>query len=212
MGAQSLLDLGAGDGTLTRLLAPYFRDVMAVDKNAEFERPLSLIPNVTAAIARMEDFVPPNAVDMILMSYSTSGVPGPRLGSFLSSLFEHLTPRGKILFATYEDGCPWDRFAGEVYARLGLPRTGGAARHREQIEGAGFSAERVASLDTFIWAGDLPSLFDTLEFFFLPRITHYRALREELLGKLEPFAEPLPEGRVGIKVIEVVYELLRERT
>lgn len=209
MGAESLLDLGAGDGTLTRLLSPYFENILAVDKNAKFEHQLSLIPKVTAAIARMEDVIVPRKVDIILMSYSTSGVPAARLGPFLSSLFEHLTPRGKILLATYQDGCSWDRFAGEVYEKLGLSRSGGVSRHFEQIEAAGLSAERVASLDTFIWAPDLPSLFDTLEFFFLPRIDEYRGLRGELLGRLKPFAEPLPGGEVGIKVVEIVLELRR---
>lgn len=209
MGARSLLDLGAGDGTLTRLLSPFFQHILAVDKNSKFERSLRLIPNVTAAIARMEEFVPPQKVDMILMSYSTSGVQGARLGPFLASLFDHLTPHGKILLATYQDGCAWDRFAGEVYGRLGIPRTGGEDRHRAQIEEVGLHAERVAALDTFIWAPALPALVDTLEFFFLPRINDYRALREELVGTLEPFAEPLPGGEVGIKVVEVVLELLR---
>jgi hypothetical protein len=129
----------------------------------------------------------------------------------LSSLFEHLTPGGKILVATYEDGCPWDRFAGDVYERLGLSRAGGAVRHLEQIEAAGLRAERVASLDTFLWARSLPSLFDTLEFFFLPKTAEYHARAAELFGRLEPFAEPLEGGRVGIKCVEVVFELLQRR-
>jgi hypothetical protein len=145
--------------------------------------------------------------DIILMSYSLSGVPDERLAPFLKRLFDHLTPRGQILFATYQDGCPWDRYAGQVYEALGVARSGGVKRHLEKIRGAGFDAQHLVSLDTFIWAHDPAPLFEALEFFFLGNTEQYHASRPAFEGALLALAEPLPGGRTGIGVVESLFRI-----
>jgi hypothetical protein len=207
IGASSLLDLGAGDGTLTRMLAPFFETIIAVEGRKGCEAALLRIPNTSTIIARMEDVVPPRKMDVILMSYSLPGVPSERRGPFLRSLLESLTPRGQILLVTHQDGCPGDAYAGHVSEALGIARSGGTAGHRQEIRGAGLDVELVASFDTFVWANDLASLFDTLEFFFLGHTEAYHASRAAFEGVLRTLAEPLPDGRTGIRLVESLFKL-----
>jgi hypothetical protein len=208
MQAARLLDLGAGNGTLTRLLSPHFQAIVGVEQNSAFEASLGLVPNAVTVISRMEDYVPVEPPDIVLMSYSLDGIPVERLGSTMAALVSCLAPRGKILFVTHEDGCPWDRYADPVYRALGMPRSGGARRHVEDLRRAGFEARRLVSIDGFIWAADRAALFEALEFFFIDAVDGYYASRpafEEILGGL---VEPLPGERVAIKAVECLFELI----
>lgn len=208
MKAARLLDLGAGNGTLTRLLAPSFQSVVAVEQNRAFEASLASIPNAVTVISRIEDHVPVEPPDIVLMSYSLDGIPIERLGSTMTALASRLAAGGKILFVTYEDDCPWDRYVDPVYRALGIPRVGGAKRHSEDLRRAGFEARRLASVDGYIWARDTAALYDVMEFFFVDAVEGYRASRpvfEKLLGGL---VEPFPGERVACKAVERVFEVV----
>ncbi|HWO19652.1 MAG TPA: class I SAM-dependent methyltransferase [Kofleriaceae bacterium] len=208
MKAARLLDLGAGNGVLTRLVSPHFQTIVAVEQNRAFEASLALIPNAVPVISRIEDYVPVEPPDIVLMSYSLDGIPGERLGATMTTLASHLAPGGKVLFVTYEDDCPWDRYIDPVYRALGIPRTGGARRHLEDLQRAGFEARRLASVDGFIWAQDKAALYDVLGFFFIDAIDGYHASRPELEDLLAGIIETLPDGRVALRAVECVFEIV----
>jgi hypothetical protein len=114
MQAARLLDLGAGNGTLTRLVSPHFQAIVAVEQNSAFEAPLSLVPNAVTVISRMEDYVPVEPPDIVLMSYSLDGIPVERLGSTMTALASRLAPRASRrstgLYGP-ETGQPCSRFS-----------------------------------------------------------------------------------------------------
>jgi len=209
MRATRLLDLGAGNGILTRLVSPYFRSIVAVEHNRAFESALGHIPNTVPVMARMEDHVPVEPPDLVLMVHSLDGIPLERLGRTLTQLFSHLAPGGKIAFVTQEDGCPGDRFGERIHQALGLPLYGGSGRQLDDLRRAGFDARRLSSIDGFIWARDRADLLDVLEFFFLDAIDAYRESRPVFEKILGDFVEPFPGERVAIRAVESIYEVVR---
>jgi len=208
IGTDSILDLGAGDGRLTALLASSFSRVVAVEKNAKYEAALSAIDGVDVHIKAMQEFNTAEKFGIILMSYSLSGVPANQYSDFMESLTKRLAPGGKILFVTYADGCPWDEFAEFVCSDLGIERTGGTTLHNMELQRVGLSTELLRPVETVIWGDDLKDLAETLTFFFLRDTTGYRDNLHSYLPKLSELSTKLPTGGLNIQVTENIIEIL----
>ena len=202
-----LVDLGAGNGRLAKLLSGTFACIIAVEKDHEFQSSLAAIPTVVPVFCRMQDFVPSEVFDIALMAYSLSGIPKDLLDGFLTHLEEKKKEGGRILVATYENGCAWDRFADPVYRALGIARTGGENRHTAEIEETGRTTVRIQSFDTLIWGENLESLYRNLGFFFFKQHRQYLERSAEFLPLLSSFSIRTESGQVAIPVSEVLLEI-----
>jgi hypothetical protein len=204
---DTLLDIGAGDGRLTRLIAPHFHSVLAIEKNSAFSEQLARIPNAEPVFVPIQDFTPPRLWDIALLSYSLSGIPPEQLGTTLSRLFEHRRAGGRMLVVTYQDGCGWDQFAGGVYSALGIARSGGVHRHSEELVSAGFRVTPISALNTHIWAPSERELLQTLGFFFHRAGAQYYENPIRFLSLLEPHLVNLSNRGVAIPVVEQILEV-----
>ncbi|NDC36655.1 MAG: class I SAM-dependent methyltransferase [Proteobacteria bacterium] len=182
-----LVDLGAGDGRLTRRLLQGFDEIIAIEKQPAFIPNLAVLPGVTAIASSIEDFIPTRPYDVGLLSYSLSGVPKARLQETLERLLAGRNKGGRLLFVTYADGCDWDRFTEEASYCLNLPRTGGLARHRQELSELGFTSRVVTTINTSIWGQSSTDLFNNLAFFFYKRINEYLVNAAQLQPILEKF-------------------------
>ncbi len=204
-----LLDLGAGDGRLTRLLAPQFAHTTAVDKKSSFHDQLGAIPRVTPVTSTIEDLTIARPFDLGLLSYSLSGVPPGRLREAVGSLFAQSTPEGRLFYVTYQDGCEWDCFANEVYATLNIPRNGGSSAHQSDLAAAGLQVREVDSLRTSIWDSSLNELYSTLAFFFVAKAREYLQRQNEFLPVLASLTQQQGATRISLPVTEKVFEIIR---
>ncbi len=205
--ARLLLDLGAGDGRLTRLLSSAFRSTIAVEKHPAFQIKLAAITGVTVIAATIADYIPERSFDIALLSYSLSGVPLSELSKFLDRLNAYRSHRGKILFVTYRDGCPWDLFAEEIYQLLGIGRTGGLERHMNQLSNVGCSTESLQVIESRIWGESMQDLAANLGFFFYKRAPEYFDRLEIVCDILERYVIATSENRIFLPVSEVICEI-----
>ncbi|RMD85140.1 MAG: class I SAM-dependent methyltransferase, partial [Candidatus Dadabacteria bacterium] len=137
---QMALDLGAGDGRITRHLARHFERVIAVETNPLNEPLLTSIgDNVEVHIRDMRelDFKP---FDLAIMAYSFPTDSKGKLEDFIAQLTAHRKKGGFIVAVSYAEGCPWDRYAEFVSKKLGITRTGGSAELIRRIKSVGFES------------------------------------------------------------------------
>ncbi|MFC0674210.1 trans-aconitate 2-methyltransferase [Brachybacterium hainanense] len=89
-----VVDLGAGPGTLTRLLARRWphAQVLAVDASEEMAARARTIPGITAQLADLRTWCPPAPADVIVANASLQWVPGHL--ELLERLVGHLAPGG----------------------------------------------------------------------------------------------------------------------
>jgi len=206
-GANSLLDLGAGDGELTGILASSFHRVVAVEKQKELARALGDLKGVTAVHQTMQAFEPAEKFDTILMSYSFTGVPPEQVESFLTQALSWRSENGQLLTVTFEDNCNWDRYSTAVYERLNLERTGGANLHRERIVEAGFTATPVGRAISHMWSTSLTDLAKMMSFFFVLEEKQYLQRIKEFEALLEPLAETWSDGHVAISASHEICQI-----
>jgi hypothetical protein len=204
-----LLDLGAGDGRLTRLLAPQFASTTAVDKKPAFRAQLEAIPGVVAITSTIEDLRIDRPFDIGLLSYSLSGVPLEKLRETIDSLFAQSSREGRLFYITFEDGCEWDCYASEVYATLGIPRNGGSKLHKLDLAAVGIQTQEVDSFRTSIWDSSLDELYKTLAFFFVTHARDYIQRQNEFLSALSLLVQEVGAGRISLPVTEKVFEIIR---
>ncbi len=204
-----LLDLGAGDGRLTRMLAPQFLKTTAVDKKPVFEDKLARIPGVEVIVSPIEKLVIGEPFDIGLLSYSLSGIPRDILRKTVDRLFAQSSDTGRLLYVTYEDGCAWDRYADIVYSALGISRNGGSLRHAAELKSAGLEVKELDSFETLIWDSSLSELYDTLAFFFVSDVRTYMHQRREFTLHLQKFAQSNGDRRVSLPVVEKLFEIMR---
>jgi len=200
-----LLDLGAGDGLLTKELAPTFSKIIAVERDPVFKDALGSIANVQPVIARMEELeLPRSSYDVALLSYSFTGVLEGERERFLTRLWRAKSPNGFVLAVTFQDGCRWDRFADEIYSALGKTRSGGTRYHMRELQRCGWRAEVIRSIPTQIWAPNIEGLIDVLEYFFAKTDGEREIYRELAQSILPSYVDAGPEGSTGVDVVEDV--------
>jgi len=155
----------------------------------------------------MEDSLPEAKFDVAVLSYSLTGVPSAKSADFLNRLMQLSNPGGKIFFATFQDGCDWDRYVTPIYAEIGRARSGGTKVHIDLIEEAGFAAERVAKINTELFDQNLAELSNTLGFFFAPTHAEYfknLAIHQQSLQK---FVKTSRYGGVALSCVEELWEI-----
>ncbi|OJH34115.1 class I SAM-dependent methyltransferase [Cystobacter ferrugineus] len=92
----SLLDVGAGPGTVARRLAPHFASLTLLEPNREqlgaFEHPGARLIHET-----LESFQSPEKYDLVLCSHVLYHVPVPGWGGFVDRLLSFVRPGGYCL-------------------------------------------------------------------------------------------------------------------
>jgi len=207
-GNQALLDLGSGDGALTRMLADTFKHITAVEKNPSYKNNLDDLRNVGTIISLMEDYSPERLFNIILMSYSLSGIRAEHLKSVLNKLSDSLAPNGKMLFVTYAGGCPWDQFGKVVRGSLEIPETGGTDLHLKQLKAVNRKTEVLETIPSLIKGRDLNDLVNKLGFFFLRNIEGYHANIEAFSRILKPLTIELPSGEKALEIKQNIIEII----
>jgi len=202
--ARTLLDLGAGDTQLTSRLAPEFSLVTAVEKKLAFCEKLQMIPNVHVQQTAMEEFVPEFPHDLVLLSYSLSGVSPEKVDAFIERLPTFATPEGKVLIVTYEKGCPWDLFADEVHKLLDFPRSAGTSTYMRIAREKGLILEDLSASPSHMWSDTLENLASLTSFFFASKEAEYWERIDEVVGILKKHTVTLPDGRIGLCAVQKV--------
>ncbi|OZG74487.1 hypothetical protein BTA51_05645 [Hahella sp. CCB-MM4] len=203
------LDLGAGDGRLTRILASHFLCTTAVDKRSAFNERLTGIPGVEFVHSPIESLILEKPFDIGLFAYSLSGVSCESLNRAINSLFMQSSDVGRLFFLTYENGCSWDRYADRVYRELGIARNGGSDQHLRDLRSSGFEVRELDSIETLIWDTSISGLFDTLAFFFFSRAKTYIQRKEHFLRSLQEHARISDNRGAELPVVEKLYEIIR---
>ncbi|MCB0418571.1 MAG: class I SAM-dependent methyltransferase [Bdellovibrionales bacterium] len=93
-----LLDVGAGDGTLTGMLAPYFEDTLALEPNAELgEKLRRRCPGVNILPKRIDDVHMNLHADLILCSHVLYYIDRSKWMAVLDKLASWLAPGGTLV-------------------------------------------------------------------------------------------------------------------
>jgi hypothetical protein len=206
-GGGTLLDLGAGDASLTLRIAGAFDEVVAVEKNPIYCQRLARIGNAKVIKSEMEKIMELPEFDMALFSYSLDKVPRDELKPLLERLFEGRRDFGQILYVTYENGCPWDRFIEQVRGELGFGRKGGALAHVNEVSQAGFDVETRKVVHSSVWGHDLPELAQNMAFFMLPKVHIYNQFIDDFTSDLKQYARQHSNGLWVLDVEQKICEI-----
>lgn len=208
-----VLDMGAGNGELTRYLMPHAKYLVAAEPNAKFSRDLASLgtgDRYRYVQSSIEDFAWENGkFDLILLAYVLESMGGrEKWASACQKLQSLLSAHGMLLGATYVDGCAWDTYATIVEKEIGLDsRSGGLSRVFPSLRNAGFNVQVRSILTTQIWGDDIDQLYDGLAFFFRRKADAYYSKRNFLLPSLRRVSSPFG-SEVSIAVKEVIYEIV----
>lgn len=207
-----LLDLGAGDGTLTGMIAPHFAETVAVERNPKFLVHLDAIPRCSPQHATIEQFVESDSglYDVILLSYSMTGVPDDQLDRVIKRLHDLRAANGKILLCSFDDACEWSRFASAASKQCGTVLKGGTSCYLAKLEKAGAHASVVRQVRTLIWDENIPALTDLMAFFFVNRLPLYLRHIAAITRQVEQHSfDQIAEGgrRRAMRVIENIIEV-----
>lgn len=208
-GRGSLLDLGAGDGALTVLLSKTFDRVVAIDKKEKYAERFGRHANVNFVHSELEAYEPDGRHNVVLFSYSLSGVAAEELRQVIDRMLSARSDVGKLLVVTYQDQCAWDRYTQEINSQLGESTIySGVAFHTQQLEAAGYKTRNLANLATDIRGDDILDLYDRLGFFFLKHAREYFAKRDLFLPVLERYVESIDAEGVTLPVGEAIIEVI----
>ncbi len=206
--------MGAGNGELTRYLAPHASFLMAVEPNARFAGNLnSLVPgdNYLYQQCNAEDFVwESQQFDLILLAYVLESMGGrDKWATTCENLLSLLSRKGKLVGATYVDGCAWDSYATVVEEEIGLDgRSGGLSRVFPDLRSRGFNVRILKIVTTQIWADNHDELYDGLSFFFRRKADLYAERKNLLVSSLRSVSSNFGQ-EVCVEVEEAIYEIFR---
>lgn len=203
---QRFLDLGAGDGILTRLLAAHFEETVAVERNAKFLSALDHIERCSTVHGTIENVEERGRYDLILLSYSLTGIEAARLPETLHRMHSWLTPRGRLVACTFDDSCDWARFAYSVSDMMQSPLRGGSAHYESLVRDAHMDCCQVSQVETKIWDDDLPRLTDLMGFFFMNAREKYTRSIQQVQEMLKQHAKH-SSNHTYIRVLENIYSL-----
>lgn len=94
----SLLDVGAGPGTVARRLAPHFGSLTLLEPNPEQLRGFELA-GAKVVHGTLENYDTPERYDLVLCSHVLYHVPIPEWGAFVDRLLSFVRPGGFCLIA-----------------------------------------------------------------------------------------------------------------
>jgi hypothetical protein len=202
-----LLDLGAGDGELTRHLVGAFDESIAVDRNAAFRAPLCRVGVDRCLMQSMEhvDYAMLR-YDCVLLSYSLNGFRGEQLAHLLDQLQESILPGGRFLLCTEANTGRWHSFAGAVSELLDLDRASGSSSDVARLQEIGITPTKLATVQTQIWGDSVSDLASTLSCFFMKVLGSYDYQDRRVAELLADYTVPLSSGGVKLIVEESVYE------
>jgi hypothetical protein len=212
-GKCELLDLGAGDGELTKLVAPGFKHVTAVERNRSFFDGLKRIRNADVRLTSFAELKEIPKFNLALMSYSFSGVSIDYLEKFLAFLGKNRADaRSKIIFVTYEDYSPWAIYMRDVYGVLSKPIEGGTHWHERQLKQAGYKTARLQRVFSSTSAESLSALVESLSFIATPKVSLYQHDKQFFEDLLRHTARENSDGSWTLDQIHNVIEILPRRS
>lgn len=208
---SNVMDVGAGNGMLTRELLRFTDDIYAVEPNELFWPALQELHSagLRFAGARAQDLetAGDEKFDLVLMSYLLDSVPAEQVQSICETVRTYLNEKGVMVGVTYVDGCPWDAYMLAVESIFGTSRSrGGLSRMYPLLRDLKYTIENVAIVRTQIWADSLRQLFDSTVFFHRRIATEYLAEASRLIPILENYAQRTRE-HYELHVDEVIYQI-----
>jgi SAM-dependent methyltransferase len=209
-GLRTVVDVGAGNGVLARLLAGSGVSVLAVEPNPAFapawEEP---VPRTLRFVACRGQDLPARfgQFDLALLSYVLDSMQTDDVAAVCARLQEIVRPAGAIVGVTYSDDSAWRRYSAAVETVVGPCLVGGEAQVFATLRSAGYYPQPIRRLDTTIGGRSLDELFARLAFFYRRARQEYQESRDELLPELAEHATRDPDGSWSIGVEEVLFTI-----
>lgn len=209
-----VLDVGAGNGDITKLILPEAGFLQVVEPNPKFADSLTAVRQSDYAYSptSIQDYTDQNGpYDVIILSYFLELIDQSEWRVVLNKLHSLLTPDGKIIGVTYLDGCAWDSFAALVEHYDDSHRKGGTGYNAQTLRQAGFNFSNLQTVRTELWGSSVDNLYDNLEFFFMKRLELYRRKRPLFINELGEltYQDKTVKNRVVLPVDEVIFEILK---
>lgn len=203
----TLLDVGAGRGEITLELSSLFEYIMAIEPKRKFIKELRNLEksNIYVIEKKIQDFSCDIKFDIILLSYFLDSISLDQLPIVMDKLSSFVKMDGKIVGATYLNGCDWDEFVNAVCNKVTINRTGGTDRLVKKLEKVGYTIKVIETLDTNIFGDDEQDLFYNLAFFFKDDIDNYYRQQEEIIYILSDYSKRFDKALISVK--EVIFEV-----
>lgn len=201
---DQVVDLGAGDGTLTERLRPLAKSIIAVDRNASFASRLKKrADHVVIGDVREVDVELQNT--LYIASYLLQSFSPVHARDFCEALAAKLSSSSAlvIVFASSTDS-PFQSYYSEACERLGHIPPRSEYGLRECIGRSGLRTMEELRLSTSIFAPTVSDLFARMAFFFRPRLTSYYESSKELMRILQRHCDGESHGDTAIRVEEYV--------
>jgi SAM-dependent methyltransferase len=114
-GDESLLDIGAGDGTLSAHLRPHTSRYVAVEMDRQLSNRLrgQGLEVVEGAYPAVDPIVEPDLFDVVLSSYS-SPIEQKAMQEFVASAWRRVRAGGFLSLVTFGEGDDWTKIADEI--------------------------------------------------------------------------------------------------
>ena len=211
-GYKTLLDMGAGDGMLTGMLAKHLERIYAVEKNQTHREKLKKFPNVRVIVEQMEKIGDKEIKliekpEIVLFCYSLCSLKKDWIAPTLKSAFDFLAPGGEVLYISFKDGCQWDLYTTELYRKLGLLKRGGIKQHDDDILNAGYRVKCEREIPSSIHASSLEELYKNLTFFFMPFHPQYLSSFDEYGEILQRYATVNSDGSAALAVTQEIKKI-----
>lgn len=207
-----VLDVGAGSGEITGIVASAAGRVDAVDPNrymvADLKKLSQRCANVSPIEGRLQDFSPSEHYDLIILSYVLESIGGNDVQEHAKRLHGYLRPGGRMVGVTFLDGCDWDAYSASVESLVPYKRTGGTGRVFNHLRQSGLNTRIIRIVDTHIFAPSLDELYLTLGFFYKRVMDNYIRLSGTLSSELRKFTTKDRGGELCLGVKEVIYEII----
>ncbi|MBW3538091.1 class I SAM-dependent methyltransferase [Candidatus Parcubacteria bacterium] len=204
-----ILDVGAGNGSISRMLLPHADYLHSIEPNPQFTAALTSLASdgYGFSITSVQDFDGVGTpYDLIILSYVLESIEPDEWNRILRKLYGLLSNHGRIIGVTYLDGCGWDSFAAIAASLSGSKRQAGLGYVTKKAREAGFNLSVLEIVDTEIWGKTLQNLYYNLEFYFVKRMEVYEGKQQQLKSELSKLTVE-KNDRTILSVQEVIFEL-----
>lgn len=203
-----LLDVGAGDGQITRILAPIFDRVTAVEPQEKLASMIRQDKDIEVVESYIQDFRTDCKYDVILMSYFLDSLDSSlEAEEILNLLFHMKKDNGIVVGTTYTSNCNWNTFTEIVANELKLKRKGGYEQIEERLAFSGIYKCNVRKkIVSSIWGNTIVDLLDNLSFFFKKNIDEYKRHYDRFADILREYSI-FEKGMFRIDVDEIIFEI-----